>query len=103
MALCQALSVAIGIVVLIVLILILASINSIEPTEWALLYSGISKSIDTAQIYGSGLHVMLIWNSFIKFPSTYNTVEFSKTRYANAPPLSTRTKEGLAIQLHISF
>jgi hypothetical protein len=45
----------------------------------------------------------MVWNSFIKFPATYNTIQFSSYSGSDASPLSTRTKEGLAIQLHISF
>jgi hypothetical protein len=95
--------VCLGVVAGAVIILVLASITSIEPTQWAVYYNGVSKTIDTSIVYGSGLHFLLIWNSFIKFPSTYNTIQFSKYSGSNAPALSTRTKEGLAIQLHISF
>ena len=86
-----------------IIILLLASITSIEPTQWGLYYNGFSKNIDLTTVYGSGLHFLLLWNSFITFPATYETIEFSKYTGANSAALSTRTAEGLAIQLHVAF
>ena len=103
MACNKPLMIFLGIALGIVIILLLASITSIEPTEWGLYYNGFSKNIDLTQVYGSGLHFLLLWNSFITFPATFNTIEFSQYPGANSAALSTRTAEGLAIQLHVSF
>ncbi len=42
-------------------------------------------------------------NSLIKFPRINQVIEFSKNKDANEQPLSTRTAEGLELQLHVAF
>jgi hypothetical protein len=41
--------------------------------------------------------------NFIAFPKIFITLEFSYSEDAISPPLRTRTKEGLALGLHVAF
>jgi len=51
----------------------------------------------------SGIHFLGIGHSFIKFPKNVQMVDFSKDRYADRPPLKSRTFDGLEVILEISF
>ena len=80
------------------------SFATVEPTEWAIAKNKISKQIDKDTIYDGGRHLIGPLYSFITFPATYKTIEFSDDkRYADAGPLKTNTQEGLEIYLHVSF
>ena len=85
-------------------VLLAFSFATVEPTEWAIAKNKISKQIDKDTIYDGGRHLIGPLYSFITFPATYKTIEFSDdNRYADAGPLKTNTKEGLEIYLHVSF
>jgi len=88
--------------VLFVLILSLCSIGSLQPTEYGLTYNNIMKSMGT-EIYHGGRHWLWPWGTFITFPATVVTVEFSNDESAHNGPLETRTKDGLALELSLSF
>jgi regulator of protease activity HflC (stomatin/prohibitin superfamily) len=77
--------------------------DTVEPIEWGLKYNSISKSITNETIYDGGRYLIWPFHSFIDFPRALKTIEFSTRRGANAQPLRTRTAEGLALGLHISF
>lgn len=94
---------SISVLVLIVVVLFACSFSSVEVTEWAFKYNSISKTVYYDDVYDGGLYFVALWNSFIRFPATYKTIEFSDWRGADAKPLKTRTKEGLSLGLHISF
>ena len=72
------------------------SYASLDAMEYGLDYSGITKTIDD-QPYASGYHFIGFGHSFIKFPSTVQSMEFSTERTANRPPLVSRTEDGLQI------
>ena len=42
-------------------------------------------------------------NYFLPFPANFINIEFSNNKRANSGPLKTRTKEGLALGLHVNF
>jgi hypothetical protein len=65
-------------------------------------YSGITKTIDR-ELYTSGIHFLGVGHSFIKYPTTVQTYEFSKARGSDSPSVSSRTKDGLEVNLEISF
>ena len=44
-----------------------------------------------------------IGHSFIKFPKTVQTIEFSNQKTANKGPIQSRTSDGLEVTLEISF
>lgn len=76
------------------LILVFFSLASLDATEYGLDYSTITKTIDQ-NVYSSGYHYLGFAHSFIKFPSTVQTMEFSTEHSANRPPILSRTEDGL--------
>lgn len=79
------------------------SFGTIEPTEYGLTYNSVSKNINQGYVYEGGLQYTGLFNSILRFPKIHKSIEFSDTREANAKALSTRTKEGLELQLHFAF
>ena len=83
-------------------LLILFGFSSLEATEFGLNYSWISKTINP-EVKENGLYFIGIGHSFIKFPKTVQTIEYSEERSANRPPIESRTSDGLEVTLEISF
>jgi regulator of protease activity HflC (stomatin/prohibitin superfamily) len=83
-------------------VLLFFAFSSLEATEFGLDYSWISKTINpTASV--NGLHFLGIGHSFIRYPKTVQTIEFSHSKGANRPPIQSRTSDGLEVVLEISF
>ena len=80
-----------------VALLVFFSYASLDATEYGLDYSSITKTIDSNP-YTSGYHFLGFGHTFIKFPSTVQTMEFSSENTANRPLISSRTEDGLQIQ-----
>jgi hypothetical protein len=51
----------------------------------------------------SGFHFLGIGHSFLKFPKSVITIDFSSDKGADYPPLNSRTSDGLQVTLSISF
>ena len=83
-------------------LLIIFGFSSLEATEFGLNYSWISKSI-SPKVKENGLYFIGIGHSFIKFPKTVQTIEFSNQKKANKGPIQSRTSDGLEVTLEISF
>ena len=83
-------------------LLIIFGFASLEATEYGLNYSWISKNI-SPNVKENGLYFIGIGHSFIKFPKTVQTIEFSKQKTANKGPIQSRTSDGLEVTLEISF
>jgi len=98
---CGVLSGCLGFITLIVYIAV--AIEGVEPTEYALIRNNISQNVDRENILEGGLHWVGIFNSLIHFPSIHKSIEFSDDRSAQQGALSTRTKEGLALDVHFVF
>jgi len=96
-------SIAAGTVLLLVLIGVM-SLDYVEQNEYGLVYNWVTKNIGK-RVYHGGTHYIGFWNKFVVFPATVQTIEFSNRRWplATSPTLHTRTKEGLGLQLSISF
>jgi len=92
-----------GCCLFIIIILLAFSWDTVEPTEWGLKYNTLTKNIDEKTVYDGGRYFVFLFNSFITFPRVMKTIEFSARYGANSGPLRTRTQEGLALGLHISF
>lgn len=90
-------------VVVVVVLWIVASFDTLEPTEYGLDYSRFSKSYDRETVYEGGRYWIGLTHKFIEFPAVQRSVEFSDSYSASSGPLRTRTQEGLALTLHISF
>lgn len=88
--------------VIAIIILIFTSFRSLEVNEIGLNYSGITKSVDK-DLFTSGIHFLGVGHSFIKYPTTVQTFEFSKSKGSDAPSVRSRTKDGLEVELEISF
>jgi hypothetical protein len=93
-----------GLLLVGLVVLLAFSFATVEPTEWAIKKNKISKQIDKDNIYDGGRHLIGPLYSFITFPATYKTIEFSDDkRYSKDDALKTTTKEGLVVYLHVSF
>eukprot|EP00451_Oxyrrhis_marina_P000922 CAMPEP_0204276318 /NCGR_PEP_ID=MMETSP0468-20130131/27827_1 /ASSEMBLY_ACC=CAM_ASM_000383 /TAXON_ID=2969 /ORGANISM="Oxyrrhis marina" /LENGTH=305 /DNA_ID=CAMNT_0051252897 /DNA_START=24 /DNA_END=941 /DNA_ORIENTATION=- len=87
------------------LALFVSSWGVLEYTELGLDYSSITKVVSPTT-YRAGRYWLGIGHYFLKFPATVQTVEFATTRKLNAPggeDIRSRTKDGLEVQLEISF
>lgn len=91
-----------AVLVIALVILIASSLSSLEVNEYGLDYSGITKTIDV-QIYGAGIHFLGVAHSFIRFPSTVQTYEFSNQRGSDEAAIQSRSQDGLEVTLEVSF
>ena len=96
-------AICICVVAVVAVILFAIMWHSVEPTEYGLSYNSITKNIGYDHVYDGGLYFLGPFRSFIKFPRTVINVEFSDRYGAKGPPIETRTSEGLALKLHVSF
>jgi len=89
---------------LVIVVLGAMSLDYVEQNEYGLVYNWITKTIGK-RVYHGGTHSIGFWNKFVVFPATVQSIEFSNRRWplAKSPTLHTRTKEGLGLQLSISF
>jgi uncharacterized membrane protein len=55
---------------LIVLIILLASIGTVEPIEYGIIYNAVTKKVDKTKVYPGGWYMIGPINSFITFSST---------------------------------
>lgn len=91
-----------GVGVVALIVLIFTSFRTLEVNEVGLDYSGITKTIDK-QIFTSGIHLLGVGHSFIKYPTTVQTYEYSNAKGSDGPRVRSRTKDGLEVDLEISF
>lgn len=80
----------------------ITSFAQLEVNEVGLDYSGITKTI-SKNIYVAGIHFLGVAHSFIKFPMTVQTYEFTKDPRADGPQIKSRTQDGLEVELEVSF
>ena len=106
-----------GIVILIILIfgLVIFSIvnlaiswQTVAETEYAIEYDNwqnrvVRDSDGNVKAYGAGRHYVGLFGSFITFPATQITIEFSSNADSDGGRITGRTQDGLAIYLEISF
>jgi len=78
------------------------SFSSLEYTEVGLNLSHITNNV-SPQGYTAGLYCLGPGNSFIKFPGTVQTIQFSLDQGSAGPPMRSRTSDGLEVQLEVSF
>lgn len=99
----KAILIGAGVVALVIVVAFAFMWDSVEPTEYGMTYNSITKKAGTDHIYEGGLYFIGPFKHFIKFPATVTHIEFSDRKERNAPPLETRTKEGLGLILHVAF
>jgi regulator of protease activity HflC (stomatin/prohibitin superfamily) len=95
---CLGVCVAISITV----IMLLVSMDTIEPLNYGITYNKITKSISD-DVYESGRYFIGPIRDFLTYPANLQTIEFSDIKTATSVPLQTRTMEGLALTLYVSF
>ncbi len=78
------------------------SFESVDFNEYALKQNAITRKIEPT-IYTEGLYFIGIFNNFITFPSTYVSIEFTPHPLAEDIPISVQTKNGLLVEIDISF
>lgn len=78
------------------------SFKQVDWNEYGLKQNSITKHIES-DVFEEGLHFVGFWNDFIIFPSTYVTVEFTPHPAADDIPISVQTKNGLQVQVDVSF
>jgi regulator of protease activity HflC (stomatin/prohibitin superfamily) len=79
------------------------SVGQVDQNEYGLVMNWVTKKIGN-QVYHGGTHFIGFWNTFVVFPATVQTIEFSERPWmSTSQPLHTRTKEGLGLHLSISF
>lgn len=86
-----------GLVLTIVLVAI--SFQSLAATEWGLDYSVWTLSV-SEQPYSAGMYYLGLGHSFIRFPNTYQNIQFSAE---DNDLLYTRSSDGLPLTLGVSF
>ena len=93
-----------GVIIIIILILfyLLISMDVVEPLEYGLPYNKFTKNIGK-EAYDNGRYILNPFKSFLKYPKNLVTIEFSQNKKAESTPLQTRTGEGLAVILSVSF
>jgi len=85
-----------------VAIIVFMSLNSVDAQQVGLDYSYITKSLDKT-IYKPGFHFLGFGHSFIIYPTSMQSVEFSNERTADRPPISSRTDDGLGINFKVTY
>lgn len=88
--------------IILVLLYLLISMDVVEPLEYGLPYNKFTKNIGK-ESYESGRYILNPFKSFLKYPKNLVTIEFSENKKAESTPLQTRTGEGLAVILSVSF
>lgn len=78
-----------------VVVIIIAAFGVVEPNEMAIKYYGMSASLERGSLYGAGRQFVGPFNSFILYKKTNELVQM--------PPISARTKDGLRVDLNVTF
>jgi regulator of protease activity HflC (stomatin/prohibitin superfamily) len=92
-----------AVVVLVAGVLVMMSLDQVEQNQFGLVFNWVTKSIGT-KVYHGGTHFIGFWNTFVTFPATVMTIEFStRVGLRTSEALHTRTKEGLGLHLSIAF
>jgi len=84
-------------------LLCFGSVGQVDQNEYGLVMNWVTKRIGD-KVYHGGTHLIGFWNTFVVFPATIQTIEFSERPWMHtSTSLHTRTKEGLGLHLSISF
>jgi len=84
------------------MIMLLISMDSLEPLQYGITYNKITKFIGN-DVYDSGRYLIGPAQAFIMYPANLVNIEFSDSRTAHSDALKSRTAEGLAVALSVSF
>jgi len=81
---------------------IFASYEKLSYNEYGLNVNNFDGTIEN-RVYEEGFHLIGILNDFIRFPSTWVTIEFSPSWDANDIPIVSQTRNGLFVDVDVSF
>lgn len=88
---------------LVLLIVLLASIGTVEPIEYGIVYNSITKQVDQDRVYSGGWYFIGPVNSFITFPATLVNMDFTEYPDAQSAPILVKDKAGQEIRLSFSI
>lgn len=91
-----------GLVYFVAVIIFGTSFDTLTPLELGLKYNTISKVIALDAVYENGRYLLGVGQSFKRFPATLQTVEFSKSKQRDEPPL-TVVIQSSTVQLECAF
>jgi len=63
--------------VFLLLIILAICWDKVEPTKYGIIYNSITKKVNAKYVYEGGRYLLFFTNSFVTFPKTVVTVEFS--------------------------
>jgi len=79
------------------------SFKTIGPLEAGLKINTVTKAISGDQVWTPGRYYVGLVTSFITYPTTLQTIEFSTSPDADQPPLNASTTDGTWVALDVSF
>ena len=88
---CILITVIVTLVLLLVVLLI--SVDTVEPTEYALKYSSISRKPDYTFVYTGGWYIIGPFNKFLTFPATEVNLDFANLEGAKSTPITTTVEQ----------
>mmetsp|Transcript_73966 Transcript_73966/g.128334 ORF Transcript_73966/g.128334 Transcript_73966/m.128334 type:complete len:368 (-) Transcript_73966:15-1118(-) len=94
---------AVAISLLVVVAFGVLCFGQVDQNQYGLVFNWVTKQIGN-KVYHGGTHFIGFWNTFVVFPATVQTIEFSERPLLHtSESLHTRTKEGLGLHLSIAF
>ena len=88
---------------LVVLLIVIASVGTVEPIEYGIVYNSITKSVNTNAVYAGGWYFIGPIQSFFVFPSTMINIDFTDFPDAQHPPMEVKDSIGQTITLSFSI
>ncbi len=82
--------------------ILVCSFEQIDFNEYGLKQNIWTREF-SEEIYEEGLYYIDPLHTFLRFPSTWQTIEFTPDFYSDDIPLSTQTKDGLEVTVDVSF
>lgn len=90
-------------ILLVFLIIFLASIGTVEPIEYGIVYNSITKKVNADTVYPGGWYFIGPVMSFITFPSTLVNLDFTDYPDAQSKPLVVKDNDGQEITLSFAI
>ncbi len=84
-------------------ILLFSSFETLDVNEYGLKQNVFTKEIIGEPSRGGGWHYVGLEYDYIRFPATWQTVDFTPSASADDRPINTQTRDGLAITFDASF
>ncbi len=81
----------------------LACFETLDINEYGLKQNVFTKEIVGEPVRGGGLHFVGLDYDYIRFPATWQTIDFTPAAEADDKPINTQTRDGLAITFDASF